>query len=192
MIDCIIPAAGFSTRMGQWKPLLPLFTKTIIEWSIANAIAGGCRVILVVGLNGDLLYERFTNNSAVEIIENAEYANGMLSSIKTGITLVKTTHFFISLADMPFILADIYQKLQTYKSDQIIFPGRQKKLGHPVLIPYALAPKILQYQNSTQLKPLLKSLSHQCVDIDSPGIFFDIDTEDDYKQAKVLAENLLK
>ncbi len=52
MIDCIIPAAGYSKRMGKWKPLLPLKNKTILDWSIDNAIKGGCRVILVTGFNG--------------------------------------------------------------------------------------------------------------------------------------------
>lgn len=33
-IDCIITAAGLSSRMGQWKMMLPLEQGTILDTSI--------------------------------------------------------------------------------------------------------------------------------------------------------------
>ena len=191
MIDCIIPAAGLSKRMLQWKPLLPLYHKTIIEWSVSNAIAGGCRVILVVGTNGKRLQQLFSNNDTLTIIENQNYQEGLLSSIKVGLSKVKTSHFFISLADMPFILPDIYQKLQKFKSTKVIFPIFQGKTGHPVLIPNVFTNKIHRFQNNNGLKPLLVKLPHQTVSISSQGVLIDIDTPENYDLAKSQAESFL-
>ncbi len=36
-IDCIITAAGLSSRMGQWKMMLPWEQGTILDTSIKNA-----------------------------------------------------------------------------------------------------------------------------------------------------------
>jgi molybdenum cofactor cytidylyltransferase len=191
MIDCIIPAAGLSKRMGQWKPLLPLHNKTIIEWSISNAIAGGCRIILVTGRNAKQLQKFYKNNPAITLIENQNYSEGLLNSIKVGLSKVSTSHFFVSLADMPFILPDIYQKLLLMKSSKIIFPKYQEKMGHPVLIPTQYIERIIQFQNSTRLKPLLCQLPHQTIGIKSKGIHFDIDTQQDYHQALKQAEDFL-
>lgn len=191
MIDCIIPAAGLSVRMGRWKPLLPLLNKTIIEWSISNAIAGGCRVILITGRNGKLLQEMFSNTNAVTIVENPNYSEGLLTSIKAGLPLVKSDHFFVSLADMPFILSDIYQKIGAYRSNVVVFPTYENKPGHPVLIPTIFIDKIYQYQSSKGLKPLLLNLPHQSVKVHAQGVHFDIDTLEEYQKALLQAETIL-
>jgi molybdenum cofactor cytidylyltransferase len=192
MIDCIIPAAGLSQRMGRWKPLLPLFNKTIIEWSVFNAIAGGCRVILITGSNGILLEQLFKNNALVTIIENTNYSEGLLTSIKCGLMAVKTDPFFVSLADMPFISPDIFKQLSKSKSNKVIFPSYQNKTGHPVLIPSRYINNIYQFQSNQGLKPLLLKFDNDTIDVPSSGIHFDIDTQVEYKQAKLQAGSFLK
>lgn len=192
MIDCIIPAAGLSERMGKWKLMLPLHNKSLIEWSISNAIAGGCRVILVTGKKANRLYELFSNTANVSLVENLHYSDGLLSSIKTGLPLVKSERFFISLADMPFILPNIYQQIAAHRSEVVIFPKYQNRFGHPVLIPTGFISKISQYQGNSGLKPLLLKLPHQSVEIQTSGVHFDIDTPDEYQKAILEAELVLK
>ncbi|MDD5766743.1 MAG: NTP transferase domain-containing protein, partial [Candidatus Marinimicrobia bacterium] len=48
-LDTVILAAGLSTRMGAFKPLLPFKQSTIIETVIDTALAISNRVIVVVG-----------------------------------------------------------------------------------------------------------------------------------------------
>jgi len=192
MVDCIIPAAGLSQRMGQWKPLLPLFNKTIIEWSVLNAITGGCRVILIIGSNGIHLEQLFKNNAFVTLIENTNYSEGLLTSIKCGLTAVKTDHFFVSLADMPFISPNIFIQLLRAKSNKVIFPSYKNKTGHPVLIPSRYINDINHFHSNQGLKPLLKKFDNDTIDVPSSGIHFDIDTQVEYKQAKLQAESFLK
>jgi len=69
MIDCLVPAAGLSERMGSWKPLLPFGDSTIVETVVANALAVCSRVILVVGYRGKDLGARFSTETHVIIVE---------------------------------------------------------------------------------------------------------------------------
>ncbi len=56
-IDCIITAAGLSSRMGQWKMMLPRQQGTILDTSIKNALQFCSRIILVTGYRGNELHE---------------------------------------------------------------------------------------------------------------------------------------
>lgn len=56
-IDCIITAAGLSSRMGQWKMMLPWEQGTILDTSIKNALQFCSRIILVTGYRGNELHE---------------------------------------------------------------------------------------------------------------------------------------
>lgn len=58
-IDCIITAAGLSSRMGQWKMMLPWEQGTILDTSIKNALQFCSRIILVTGYRGNELHERY-------------------------------------------------------------------------------------------------------------------------------------
>lgn len=47
-ICALIPAAGLSSRMGDFKPLLPFRGKTVIESSVESALSGGADSVTVV------------------------------------------------------------------------------------------------------------------------------------------------
>ena len=64
-IDCIITAAGLSSRMGQWKMMLPWEQGTILDTSIKNALQFCSRIILVTGYRGNELHERYANQSNI-------------------------------------------------------------------------------------------------------------------------------
>ncbi len=96
-IDCVIPAAGLSSRMGCWKLTLPYKDNTILEQSITNALSFCTRVILVVGHREDELIERFQDNTKVTIVRNQHYRSGMYSSLQLGINEVDTEFFYISM-----------------------------------------------------------------------------------------------
>lgn len=84
-IDCIITAAGLSSRMGQWKMMLPWQQGTILDTSIKNALQFCSRIILVTGYRGNELHERYANQSNITIIHNPDYAQGLLTSVKAAV-----------------------------------------------------------------------------------------------------------
>lgn len=48
-LAALVLAAGFSSRMGSFKPLLPLGETTVIEKVVGNFFAAGIQDVRVVG-----------------------------------------------------------------------------------------------------------------------------------------------
>jgi len=189
-IDCIIPAAGLSSRMGAWKLMLPYCTGsddpesnggTILEASVNNALAVCSRVILVAGYRSDELIEKMRAYPNVEIVVNPHYQQGMFSSIKLGIEHVRSDYFFISHGDMPCISADIYQQLWQARTVGTVFPGHEKQSGHPVLINATLKQAVIDAPESGSMKAILKSFPITYLKLTDENIHFDIDTPEAYQ-----------
>ncbi len=186
-IDCLIPAAGLSSRMGRWKLMLPYNDRTILETSVSNALSLCSRVILVTGYNGEKLESLFKPDSRVITIRNSSYERGMFSSIQTGVKMVKTDWFFITMGDMPDIGADLYLKLiDTVKANtgiEIVRPLFNGKRGHPVLLNRTVIKTILSEPPESEMRNVFTS--HKVLDLplDLPESFYDIDTEEDYRKA---------
>src|SRR4051812_23604976 len=85
-MDAIVLAAGLSSRMGAFKPLLALGGVSLVERVIA-AVSGSGRVDRVVVVTGHRASEVAAGvPMGVDVVVNAEYAKGeMLSSVKVGL-----------------------------------------------------------------------------------------------------------
>lgn len=180
--DCIIPAAGLSTRMGEWKLCLPYKDSSIVEQSIKNALAICARVILVVGHRGDELREQLQGYSELEIVNNPDYQQGMYSSLRQGVKRVNSDYFFICHADMPCISPTIFERLWEQRGEATVFPGTPQQTGHPVLLSSRLKPFIEQQQQHRSMKALLQRYPMRFLNLDDPTIHLDIDTPQAYQQ----------
>ena len=68
--DCVILAAGLSTRMKRWKMVLPYGDSTVIETAVSRALSVVQRIILVTGFRADEMEELFAENPEVFIHRN--------------------------------------------------------------------------------------------------------------------------
>jgi CTP:molybdopterin cytidylyltransferase MocA len=199
----VILAAGMSTRMNDFKPLLPLKGKTVIENTIDSMLSGGVlSVVVVVGYQGrklsDLIGKQYGEN--VIIAWNNEYeSTDMLYSLQTGVkSLPKCDGFFLLPADMPLIQPSTFSKvLETWRSGDydIVFPTIDNRRKHPPLIDARLIPEILNFhetqfhENSFQENGGVRQLWKQHEDrigvvaVDDLGVCVDLDTPEDYKRA---------
>jgi CTP:molybdopterin cytidylyltransferase MocA len=76
-ISAIILAAGYSSRMGAFKPLLPFGDTTVMERSIALFRRAGIRDIrVVVGHNSSELLPLLKRLQALPLL-NERYQEGM-------------------------------------------------------------------------------------------------------------------
>lgn len=84
-ITAIILAAGFSSRMKSFKPLLPLGSASVIEIAVRSFQEAGFKDIrIVLGHRaGELI--PVCNALHVQWIFNEHYAEGMFSSVKAGV-----------------------------------------------------------------------------------------------------------
>ena len=180
-LDCVILAAGSSTRMGRPKLGLPLGTGTLIGTTIANALAAGLRVIVVARRDDDTI--RDLAGPLVVIVLNSQPGRGMISSLREGIGLVRAERFFFIPADMPFVGPEIYRELARYAASAPVLPSFEGRTGHPVLLPSKLIPAILALSAEVPLKSLIATADPAYAEIGDDSILRDIDTIEDYERA---------
>lgn len=180
-IDCVMPAAGLSSRMGSWKMMLPYLHHTILDESIENALGFCSRVILVVGHRGEELVRRYESSGRVDVIVNQDFSLGMFSSIQQGVRHVSTDNFFISHGDMPCISPEIYHAVWMIRGEHTVFPGTQQQPGHPVLLSSSLIDAITTAPTNSKMKSLIKLGKVKYAGITESEILLDVDTKEAYK-----------
>ena len=191
-IDCLIPAAGRSTRMGNWKLMLPLAGKTVIEKVVSTALTVCARVVLVTGHRSSELHELFAGADRIIPVENLHWRTGMLSSIRCGAAAVESELFFIALADMPFLNPEVYSNLievaraQTAYNDRVddaYVPVFNRRRGHPVLLRSGTIRKIQKSdaETSAMHEIMHRIKTHELAWRDDT-IHRDLDTPGDYSK----------
>ncbi len=184
----IVLAAGASTRMKKQKLLLPYKGTTVIKAVISNALpALKKNMIVVLGANRNEISKEI-NNSQINLVENWNYQEGMLSSVICGLNAlpVNARAFLVFLGDQPQITSDVtFKVIDAYKNSGkgIVIPAFKKKRGHPVLIDHKYKPEILQLDPMKGLRQLLEKFSGDIYEVECgrPEILRDIDTPQDYR-----------
>jgi molybdenum cofactor cytidylyltransferase len=189
-LSAIILAGGYSTRMKQFKPLLPLGDSTIIENTI-NVFrnSGVDNITVVIGYRADDL-KVLLDRISVKWVYNPNYHEGMYSSVVAGVSSLTTSTkgFFLLPADMPFVKKEtIEELLRVYNSTtyDIIYPTYKGHRGHPPLISEGLFPAIKNWDGGGGLRALLskyQQVSTQ-VEVIDENILIDMDTYEDYLKA---------
>ena len=139
-VTAIVLAAGQSRRMGGPNKLLARFdgkplVRRIAEATLASRAAS---VIVVVGHRRDEIASAL-DGLGVRIVENPDYADGLATSLKAGISVVspETDGALVVLADMPGITSAILDRLidafRGRPRPSIILPTVDGKRGNPVL-----------------------------------------------------------
>jgi CTP:molybdopterin cytidylyltransferase MocA len=187
----LVTAAGLSSRMGAFKPLLPLGDRTVIECTVDSLLAAGAdTVVIVVGYRGEELEARLLGRygDRVIIAWNRDYAQtDMLQSVQIGCrALPGCDGFFFLPGDMPLVRQDTVQRVleswQTGRYD-VVFPTRDGRRKHPPLISAQLIPEILAFSGEGGLRQLwtFHADSIGTVTVDDLGVELDLDTPEDYR-----------
>lgn len=194
--SALILCAGYSSRMGSFKPLLPLGGETLVERIIRLFMdAGGVDVTVVLGHEAPAItavLERYD----VSVVINERYGEGMFSSVRAGVQQIdrKRRAFFLMPVDIPLVRQDTLQTLMNafQKGDADVYrPCFRGSHGHPPLISSALIPAILNFSGPGGLRALLAHYGYSILDVavEDPGILVDLDTPEDYLMVqKALAE----
>lgn len=184
-IDTVVLAAGLSSRMGAFKPLLPFGKSTIIETVVNTALELSERIIVVVGFRAqDIINLKHWGNRVV-FAENKHYEKGMFSSVKIGVSQVKSRRFFIALGDQPQIRATVYQQLLTAAHTDVIQPAYKGKHGHPLLLSENVRQVILsagENDPNINLRKVVEPFRKRIVEMNEPGVLIDLDTPEDLRR----------
>lgn len=186
----IILAAGMSSRMGKFKPLLDIGGKTAIKRIIeSNKDAGVENIVVVTGHN----YKRIEDaliGCGVTFAYNADYEQGMFTSIQTGLREGESQGdfqaFFLFPVDVPLVSSKVITLLMDAMEnheDSFVVPCYQGKKGHPLLIPHIYREEILKHDGTNGLKGITNKYDHKLlrVDTEEESVVLDMDKPEDYE-----------
>ena len=197
-LSSLILAAGFSSRMGNFKPLMPFRGKTVIENTIDNVLSGGSQTAVVVtGFKseqlGDFLKQRY--GSQILLVENQFFEKtDMMKSIQTGChAMPPCDAFFLLPGDMPVVCPSTFEKLINARCPDIpsvVIPTLNGYRKHPPLIDGRLIADILSFQGNGGLRQLWRQREEliHTVPVEDEGVTIDLDTPQDYKTCRQIYE----
>lgn len=189
-ITAIILTAGYSSRMGLFKPLLRIGDKTAIECVIRSlADTGVDQITAVVGYKKELLRQLLIDKR-VRAVYNSRFDEGMFTSIQTGIKATLDVHikgFLLFLVDCPLVPPEIIMKvIEAHREhpDSFIVPCFKGKKGHPLLIPKQYAKEILDYDGDGGLKAITSKYDDKMIkiEVDDESVVLDMDTKEGYEE----------
>jgi molybdenum cofactor cytidylyltransferase len=193
-VAAIILAAGRSTRMGGPNKLLAeLGGKPLVRIVTEQALASKAReVIVVTGHQGDQI-ERALQGLGVKFVRNPDFAEGLSSSVKTGIGAVSADAdgAVICLGDMPLISADLIDRLiEAFAPDRgnlIAVPISANRRGNPVLWSRRFFSELMTLDGDIGARHLIEKHSEAVAEIpvEGHGAFLDIDTPQSLEAARL-------
>lgn len=193
-IAVFILAAGFSSRMGEFKPLLPFPEEPLIDRQIRILRESGIKDIRVITGHKEEQIKPLLNKLGVIQISNQGYREGMYSSVKTAaadLMRKPASGFAILPVDYPLlypkILAEIFSAFNP-QSGRVLFPCHKGRRGHPPVIPAGLVAGIIDYAGPGGLGGFFDTQETPGTDFEteSPGILIDIDTVNQYRKTLTL------
>lgn len=182
----VILAAGLSSRMGAFKPLLEVGGRSMIS-RVVELIrsAGTDPVIVVTGYRHEELDTHLTKYG-VRFIHNSDYASTQqLESLQLALVALPKDceRVLVTPADIPLVRPDTVERLLASEGD-FIRPRCGGRMGHPVVLSAGLVPYLLRYDGPGGLKGAvqLSGCAVQDVVVDDPGVLMDNDTPEDFRR----------
>lgn len=185
LTGAVIVAAGMSSRMKAFKPLMKLGNLTIAEHVVVNFQHAGIQnIVMVTGLHADELEKRLLKYG-ITFLKNEKYeTTQMFDSVKIGLSYLekRCESILFCPADIPLFTGRTVDELLNSEG-KLVFPVYHGKTGHPVRIDTSLIPEIMNYKGDMGLRGALDSLPVKPVklQVEDEGTVVDADTKEDYK-----------
>ena len=197
-IGAVILAAGYSSRMGAFKPGLHIGDETVISRLVGSFRSAGISDIVVV--SGHNRQELLSLINGLEVTEsyNEKYPEGMFTSIQAGVqkTDKALRGFFLIPVDCPLLEAETIDLLVSNIRDDSSFvvPCYRGKKGHPLYIPMKYRDEILNYDGNGGLKAITDKYDDQMIRIETgrESTVLDMDTLAAYEELKEFYERGMK
>lgn len=185
MIGAVVVAAGMSSRMGSFKPMLSLGELTISRRLITSLKQAGVdRIVVITGFKAEEL-ERHLADMGVVFLRNENYeTTDMFESAKIGLSYLsdKCEGILFTPVDIPLFKADTARALME-SSSEICIPTYGGKDGHPIYISSKAVEKLINYSGEDGLKGAIEYSGFEIdrTELRDPGILHDADTPKDYE-----------
>jgi len=133
-IECVILAAGSSTRLGTDKALIRIGGRTLVGWLSERVAKIGVDVTVVA--NKSNIEEISEDLLEAKVVENREPQKGRTGSLKVGISSIdskgKNYRLLVMPVDRPGFSNSTLEQLISFEESSC--PIKDGKGGHPLLL----------------------------------------------------------
>ena len=191
----VVLAAGAGSRYRGTRHKLSeqLGGDSVLVRTLRNAIASEMSVVLVISealideAQGLVLPE-----DMVVVDPRSQTGWGMGDSIAAGVSIhASATGWLVLPADMPLVRPSSLRAVADALDQQpIAFAQHRGRRGHPVGFAAELFSELVMLKGDEGARRLLARYPTAAVELDDPGVLFDIDTVDDLAVAQRRIEGL--
>jgi molybdenum cofactor cytidylyltransferase len=185
----VVLAAGAGSRYRGTRHKLsePLGNDSVLVRTLRNAIASEMSVVLVIS---EALAAEARGLVAAEdmvVVDTRRHTGwGMGDSIAAGVSIhASATGWLVLPADMPLVRPGSLRAVADALDQQpIAFAQHRGRRGHPVGFGAELFSELVMLKGDEGARRLLARYPTAAVELDDPGVLFDIDTVDDLAVAQ--------
>ncbi|MFH1681542.1 MAG: nucleotidyltransferase family protein [Candidatus Eisenbacteria bacterium] len=188
-VGAIVLAAGYSSRIGRPKALLPLGRTTCLSFVLAACGEAGLRrVHVVVGHRGGEIAAAVARAGA-EVVWNDRFPEGQLASLQAGIRSLPgdLAAALLLPVDHPLVRSSTIRRLiqafqEETKGRTVFLPTLGGEDGRPYLVCSSILPEFLSLPSGALGRTVIRRDPARVreVPVDDEGVRFDLDTPDDY------------
>ena len=181
----VIVAAGMSSRMGDFKPMLNIGSISIAQRLVATfRQAGVTDIVMVTGYNAQALEHHLANNGIV-FLRNERYAETeMFDSARIGLEYLcgKCDNILFTPVDIPLFTSGTVERLLACGA-KLACPVCGGQSGHPILISSPVVEVLLRDSGEGGLRGAISrcGVEMERIEVDDAGILHDADTPADYQ-----------
>jgi molybdenum cofactor cytidylyltransferase len=190
MLAAVILAAGESRRMGSPKALLPYQGRPFLEHLIEvtrHEKVGVQRVVL--GSGAEEIRDKL-GLEAANVVVNARWTEGQLSSIQAGVRALSegTDGMLLCPVDHPLVSAALVAELiaKFYASKKaIVLPTYLGKRGHPVIFASTLYAELLEAPASKGARAVVWAHAGEVLEVptDEEGVVLNLNDPEGLRKA---------
>lgn len=188
-ITAVVPAAGLSTRMGEFKPLMHLGGRPVLERVVETLRLGGVGEVLVVGGHRADELGPLAARHGARLVENPDYRQGMFSSVRAGVEALspQCRVFLVHPVDIPLVRPTTIRTLLAaydHGAGQVLHPTFRGQRGHPPVLAAELAPRVLAWSGRRGLAGLLADWEDRAAEVPVADeyILADLDTPEHFQR----------
>jgi molybdenum cofactor cytidylyltransferase len=181
----ILLAAGRASRFGSPKLLADVHGRPMLVRALDTLleVAREGRIVVVLGANADRL-EPLVRGVRVSVVINRGHADGMASSIRTGLASVPPDcrGVMIALADQVSVTpGDLRRLVDAWREnpERVAAARYGDSVGVPAIFPAAMFDQLEKLQGDRGARDLLRREAGQVTGVPMPTAAVDVDTPAD-------------
>ena len=196
-IAAVVLAAGRSTRMGAVNKLIAeIGGKPLVRIAAEQALASHAAPVIVVTGHQREEVEAALAGLPVRLVHNPDYAEGLGTSLKVGVTAVPedADGAIVCLGDMPQVDSKLIDKLiaafDPERGALVVVPSIEGRRGNPVLWSRRFFNDLMAIQGDIGARHLIASYAEAVVEVpvDGAAALTDVDTPESFSAVKAEIE----